>query len=146
MAEEPKESYGWVIVIVLLVLAFGLIETPVKPSGFLRPIVGKWIGGLTEEARPTQPDIPTITKDEACALVYNYLENKSNAMTVLTLRMKFLDMLDEDRRYFSAVYQGKGKWQVSALGQWSLYETSRVIEPADDDAREWLHLILQNTR
>ena len=143
-----KEN-GWILVIVVLVLAFGLIETPIKPSGFLRPLVGEWIGGLTEEARPTptiQPDVPTKTQDEVCALVYNYLENKITAMTVFALRMQYLDTLSKARPDFQAVYQSNGKWTVAALGQWNLYEASGVIEPADDNARKWLHYTQHWTR
>lgn len=139
----------WILVIVILVLAFGLIEIPVKPSGFLRPLVGKWIGGLTEEARPTptiQPDTPTLRSDEACALVYNYLENKITSMTVFSRRMQYLDTLSEARSDFQAVYQGNGKWIVAALGYWNLYEASGVIEPADDNARAWLRYIQQYTK
>lgn len=155
----------WILVIVLLVLTFGLIETPIKPSGFLRPLVGKWIGGLTEEAKPTptiQPDVPTLSQDEVCALVYNYLEAKGNAMTSILRRRQLLDWFGEARPYFTASYQGNGKWQVWGVGNdgvgargelsgvggglWNVYEKSGIVEPANDKAKELLSYIQWCTR
>ena len=109
---------------------------------------GLLIGCGAEAGRTptTQTDTPMLQSDEVCALVYNYLENKITAMTVFARRMQYLDTLSKARPDFQAVYQGNGKWTVAALGQWNLYEASGVIEPADDNARKWLHYIQQWTR
>ena len=155
MAGEQKTSYGWIIVAVLLVMAFGLIETPIKPSGFLRPMIGyfaKSIWSLVEESRPAptiQPEVATLTQDEVCALVYNYLNSKATSMTDIQKKIEVLSNLATAKPYFAANYLGNGKWQVKALGfgnneghwvfyynagLWNLYEASRTIEPANNDA------------
>ena len=145
----------WILVIVLLVLAFGLIEIPIKPSGFLRPVVGKWIGGLTEEASPIpaiQPDMPTLTQDEVRALVYNYLEARASLVSPIGIRQPLLTALATARPYSTATYKGDGKWQISGLGYglededwvfnygglWNFYEVSRAIEPANGEASQLL--------
>ena len=141
-----KKNDIWTLVVMVLVLAFlasGIVENPI--SKIARNAVGDVQKYWTTPA-PIKPDVPTITQDEVCALVYKYLENKINAMTVFTLRMSYLNTLNEARPDFQAVYQGKGKWTVAALGQWNLYQASGVIEPTDDKAREWLYYIQRYTK
>ncbi|MBN2463855.1 MAG: hypothetical protein JXB43_09700 [Dehalococcoidia bacterium] len=151
---KQKTSSGWskgqwilVIVLVLVFLASGIVDNPI--SRMARNAVGDvqkyWTTPKIQTATPTKTDVATLTQDEVCALVYNYLENKINAMTHLSLRMSCLNTLNKARPDFHAVYQGKGKWTVAALGQWNLYEASGVIEPADDKAREWLYYIQRRT-
>ena len=130
-------------IIVILVLALGLC--------------GCQTTGTTKPA-PTKADVATLTQDEVCALVYNYLENKIASVSVVPLRLSLLDALGKARPYFQAVYQGNGKWQVRALGGgslgsggrlasynydglWNLYEASGVIEPANSEASELLQFI-----
>ena len=108
------------------------------------------LGGCSTATEPTktQPDTSVLGSDEACALVYNYLQGKATAMTHFTLRQQLLGVLDTTRPYFVANYKGNGKWQVSAVGidqafsytggVWNLYETSRAIEPANDQASKLL--------
>ena len=120
-----KKNNILILVIVLSVLASGLIidipiVTPiVKP---IKPLVvgfGRGIWGLIEETRPTptiQPDVPTRTQDEACALIYDYLENKVSSMSAVPYRINLLNTLGKARPDFQAVYQDNGKWQVSAIG------------------------------
>lgn len=118
-------------ILVILVLASGLVV------------------GCGQEVRSTpviQPDVPTRTQDEVCALVYDYLETKGSLISAVPYRMDLLDALGKARPHFQAVYQGNGKWVVAALGQWNLYEASGVIEPIDDDARGWLRYIQYWTR
>ena len=118
-------------ILVVLVLASGLVI------------------GCEQEARRTptiQTDTPTLHKDEVCALVYDYLENKITDMTISGLRRQYFGTLSKARPDFQAVYQGNGKWTVAALGQWNLYEASGVIEPTDDNARDWLYYIQLFTR
>ena len=104
-----------------------------------------------------------MSEDEACALVYNYLETQAEAAIggpkdfCYHWRMQFLDTLGKARQQFSAFYQGNGKWRVSALGKgsevvdgenkeyyyyggglWNLYETTRIVEPANDKAQALL--------
>jgi hypothetical protein len=120
-------------ILVILVLALGLGGC--QTTGITKPV-------------PTKTDMPTMSQDEVCAMVYNYLENKGTAMTIFTQRMQFLDTLGKARPQFQAVYQGNGKWAVSTaplLGQWNLYEASGVIEPADDNATNWLYYIQRFT-
>ena len=116
------------------------------------PLGGCQTTGTTE----TQVDMPTLGNDEVCALVYNYLQNKATAMTTRLYREHLLGVLDKARPYFVANYKGNGKWQVSALGRgvkdedwffyysgglWNLYEASRTIEPANDQATKLLSYI-----
>jgi len=95
-----------------------------------------------------------MTQDEACAMVYNYLQGKATAMTHFTFRQQQLGVLDSARPHFEASYQGKGKWQVLAVGiggytnindicsgLWNVYEASEVIEPANDPATMLLSYI-----
>ena len=141
-----KKSDIWQIVVVVLILAFlasGIWENPI--SKLARSTVGAVQKYWTTPV-PIKPDVPTRTQDEVCALVYNYLENKINAMTMLTLRMSYLNTLNKDRPDFRAVYQGRGKWEVAALGYWNVYEASGVVEPADDNARNWLYYFQLYTR
>ena len=91
-------------------------------------------------------DKPLFTADEACALVNNYLESKGESV-IIGWRRAFLSTLSNARPQFSALYQGNGKWDVWALGRdyetgflysgglWNLYEASRIVEPANDQAR-----------
>jgi len=113
------------------------------------------LGGCSTATEPTktQPDTPILGSDEACALVYNYLQGKATAMTHFVLRQQLLGVLDTTRPYFVANYKGNGKWQVSAVGidldqtfshtggLWNLYEVSGAIEPANDQATKLLSYI-----
>lgn len=129
----------------------------------LLSVIGCSGGGDGQGNPPTiQPDVPTMTQDEVCALVHNYLETRGNAMTLFVKRLELLDWLNKARPYFTATYQGNGKWQVWAVGNdgvgakgvlaggwgglWNLYENSGVIEPANDKARELLSYIQWYTR
>ena len=81
------------------------------------PLGGCQTTGTTE----TQVDTPTFRNDEVCALVYNYLEERTTSVSAISApairrRMNLLDQLGKARPYFKAVYQGNGKWQVSAIG------------------------------
>ena len=103
--------------------------------------------GPTQTPPPAKTEVvtPIFRNDEVCALVYNYLDNKVTSMTDITQRKVTLHLLGEARPYFIANYQSNGKWQVWALGigeenwtynggLWNLYEASRAIEPANDQA------------
>lgn len=118
------------------------------------------IVGCSKKDEPFEiPTSSVMSEDEACATVYSYLETKAGAATVgpqdycYHWRMQFLDTLGKARQQFSAFYQGNGKWRVSALGKysevvdgankeyysyggglWNLYETTRIVEPANDQA------------
>jgi hypothetical protein len=90
------------------------------------------------------------------------LEAKGNAMTIIVRRRQLLDWFGEARPYFTASYQGNGKWQVWGVGNdavgasgdfsgkgdglWSVYEKSVIVEPANDKARELLNYIQWCTR
>ncbi len=134
-------------IMVVLVLASGLVV------------------GCGQEVKPTptiQPDVPTMTQDEVCALVYSYLEARGNAMTDSPKRLEILFILNGAFPHFRATYQSNGKWQVWAVGNdgvgtsgnltvgwgglWDVYENSGVIEPANDKARELLSYIQWYTR
>lgn len=119
--------------------------------------------GCGQEARQTptiQTDTPTLRSDEVCVLVYNYLEARASLVSSIGLRQPLLTALAIARPYFTATYQGNGKWQVSALGYglkdedwvfnygglWNLYEVSRAIEPANGEASDLLLYIQRRTR
>lgn len=141
MAGEQKSSYGWIIVAVLLVAFFVFVD----PSCFFKqplvaPLVapfGKWIGGLTELVRPTptiQPDVATLTQDEVCALVYNYLETRASSVSSIGIRQPLFSALTIGRPYSTATYKGNGKWQVSAMGlgiKVNLYEFKEILQPEE---------------
>jgi len=147
-----------ILVLVLVFLASGIVENPI--SRIARSVVGN-----VQEAWTTpkiQPDMPTRTQGEVCALVYSYLENKVSSVSAVPYRMNLLNALDMARPYFQAVYQGNGKWQVRALGcsinnyyhvesysysgLWNFYEASGVIEPANGEASELLRYIQRWTQ
>lgn len=150
----------WGIVFVVIVMAFlasGIWENPISK------IAKNAVGDVQKYwTTPTiQPDVPTITQDEVCAMAYNYLE--ARASLVSSYRQSLLTTLAKAKPYFTATYQGKGKWQVSALGygpkeeandwyfyygggQWNLYESSKTIEPANAQATALLLYIQQRTK
>lgn len=114
----------------------------------------------TTETMPTKVDEPTLTQDEVCALVYNYLEARASSVSAIGIRNPLLKALVIARPYSTASYRGNGKWQVSALGYglkdedwvfnygglWNLYEVSKAIEPANGDASALLLYIRYNTK
>ena len=88
----------------------------------------------TTKTVPIKTDVATLTQDEVCALVYNYLENKVASVSAVPRRLKLLDTLGKARPYFQAVYQGNGKWQVSAIGygvEVNLDEYKETLKPED---------------
>ncbi len=134
-----------ILILVMLVLAL--------------PLSGCWATETTKPV-PTKTDVPTLTQDEVCALVYNYLEAKATSMSASAVRQQLFTLIGEARPYFTATYLGNGKWQVSALGYglkdkdwffyysgglWYLYEVSRTIEPANDQATALLLYIHRYT-
>lgn len=132
--------------VLILVLALGLVGCSYGDQK------GYEEGYKAGSKGQTKVDTPVFRNDEACALVYNYLGNKFTSMTDIIQRIPSLGILDEARPYFSAKYQGNGKWVVSALGSsegkwssngglWNLYEASRTIEPANDQATELIRYI-----
>jgi hypothetical protein len=119
------------------------------------------IVGCSKKDEPFVPPTSSVMgEDEACALVYNYLETRAKAAiggvgpaypppaNCSIWRKQFLDTLVEQRQKFSAFYQGNGKWLVYddehkdyyyyGGGLWNLYETTRIVEPANDQARALL--------
>jgi len=133
--------------------------TPILVILYALGLSGCW---ATETAKPVPAkiDVPTLTQDEVCAMVYNYLEARASSVVI---RQPLLTALSKARPYFTATYQGNGKWQVSALGYgpkekftdwffyysgglWNLYEASRTIEPANDKATALLFYIQQRTK
>lgn len=103
-------------VLVLLVLASGLLI------------------GCGQGARPIPTptiDLPSLRSDEVCALVYNYLERQVTAMTIgLDRRQLLATQLGQQRPYFTASYQGNGKWQVLALGNDGAGAHGQLLLPA----------------
>jgi predicted small lipoprotein YifL len=122
------------------------------------------LSGIVGCSKKDEPFVPpassVMSEDEACALVYSYLETRAKAaiggvgplvappVQASIWRRQFLDTLVEQRQKFSASYQGNGKWLVYddehkdyyyySGGLWNLYEASRIVEPANDQARELL--------
>ena len=135
-------------ILVIVVLALGL--SGCRATGIMKSV-------------PTETDVATLTQDEVCAIVYNYLESKAAATTLsFSKRLELVDWLGKARPYFRASYQGNGKWQVWAVGNdvvgakggfvggwgglWNVYENSGVVEPANDKAVELLSYIQWLTR
>ena len=142
--------------VLILVLALGLggcsdgKEEGYKTGSNERPSTP--VPTQTPPPAKTEVDTPIFRNDEVCALVYNYLDNKATSMTDITQQKVTLFLLGEARPYSIANYQGKGKWQVLAVGigeinwtynggLWNLYEASRAIEPANDQATKLLSYI-----
>ena len=143
-----KKNDIWTLVVIVIVLAFlasGIIENPI--SQIAKNAVGDVQKYWTPPV-PTKKDVPTLTQDEACALVYNYLEARASSVSPIGIRQPLLTALAIARPYSTATYQGSGKWQISGLGYgqkdgkwvfnsdglWNLYEVSRAIEPANGEA------------
>ena len=74
-------------------------------------------------------------------MVYNYLEAKVSSISDNDARLRVLALIATGRQSFTATYLGNGKWQVSGYGLWNLYETSKTIEPANDETRAMLIFI-----
>jgi hypothetical protein len=112
------------------------------------------LAGCGQRTKPTKSlttnpvSKSVMTGDEVKALIYNYLESRATSITNMSLRMNFLGYLAKARPYSSTKYQGNGKWQIQYIGfqgqipsgnltgdgLWNLYETSGVIEPANNEA------------
>ena len=135
-----KAMKRYLIPILVILLALGLS--------------GCWATGTTTPV-PIKTDVPTISQDEVCALVYSYLEARASSVSSIYIRQPLLTSIGIARPYFTATYQGNGKWQVSALGYglkdkdwvfnygglWNFYEASKTIEPANDQATALLSYI-----
>ncbi len=107
------------------------------------------------EPEPTQqPDVPSMSENEACAVVYDSLQSYVNELKTL-LRISVQQTLNKARPSFHAVYIGKGQWEVKALGYgyltadekwyyyytggtWNVYETTGIVEPGNTKARNIL--------
>lgn len=159
---EVKEKRIWALFIFVIVIAFlasGIWENPISK------IAKNAVGDVQKYwTTPTiQPDVAILTQDEACALVYNYLEARASSITTVNIRLNLLTTLSKARPYFTATYQGNGKWQVSALGYgpteksndwffyypgglWNLYEALKTIEPANNQATALLIYIQRYTK
>lgn len=68
-----------------------------------------------QTGEPTPVDVPSISENEACAMVNNYLQVQINNM-IKSKRMSCQKTINEAAPYFSATYIGKGRWRVAALG------------------------------
>lgn len=115
---------------------------------------------VTTKAISTNADVPTLSRDEVCAMVYNYMEARASSVSNLSIRQPLLAAIGIARPYFTATYQSNGKWQVSALGYgikdnnlvfnydglWNVFETSETIEPANDQASQLVSYIQKYTR
>jgi len=108
--------------------------------------------GQTEE--PTLVDVPSISENEARAMVTHYLQVLINDLE-LEQRVAMQGILNKAAPSFSATYVEKGQWRVEALGYaynadekvwwyyyegglWNVYETSTIVEPFNTQARALL--------
>jgi hypothetical protein len=82
-------------------------------------------------ATETSTDVPSLSENEVCAIVYNYLQSRVDTMTSSFRRVSIQNALPKARPHFNAVYIGNGQWSVNALGygydsdeeQWYFYYT-----------------------
>lgn len=99
---------------------------------------------------PDKTDLPSISHNEACAMVYDYLQTQINSMSPRALLLLQLQpVLTQAQPYFRATYLGKGQWSVSALGYdtnkyyfdgglWYVYESSKIVQPVNSKATQLL--------
>ena len=59
-----------------------------------------------------------LTEDEACALVYSYLDSEVALLPKSSTRLTLMNALAEARELSVAGYRGNGKWYVWALGRY----------------------------
>jgi len=107
-----------------------------------------------QTGEPTPVDVPSISENEACAMVVNYLQVQINDLRKVQ-RMAMQNTLSKAAPSFSATYVGKGQWRVEALGYgydkdeeewyfyykgglWNIYEASKIVEPINAQARNLL--------
>lgn len=114
------------------------------------------VGCSKDEEPPSDipPDIPSLSDKEVCAMVYNYLQYQVDDMAKGP-RMHMQSTLNKAAPSCRAVYMGKGRWSVNALGygyntqeeewyyyytggQWNVYEASGIVEPSNTKARNLL--------
>jgi hypothetical protein len=99
---------------------------------------------------------PSISQDEACSIVYRYMQSKVNSMPN-RISWDCQKTLNFSMRYFKGNYQGEGKWDILALGyyqnsvgkgeycydcgKWYVFEKSQTVQPANQPAynllQEW---------
>lgn len=108
--------------------------------------------GQTRE--PTAIDMPSISENEARALVTNYLQVQINGLTA-EQRIAMQGILNKAAPSFVATYVNKGQWRVEALGYaynadekvwwyyykgglWNVYENSKIVEPFNTQAYDLL--------
>jgi hypothetical protein len=130
----------WVLPIIV---AVGIVATLVCSCG-------------NENAPP--PDVPTLSRDAVCAIVYNYLKSEIDDIERAGIRIRAFEVLNEGAPQFVAVYASQGRWTVSALGygydpakkewlyyyiggSWDVYEMTGVVEPRNDMARALLEYL-----
>lgn len=100
--------------------------------------------------------VPSLSEEEACALVYTYLQSRIDEMAARA-GCYAQEALNKAAPHFYASYVGKGQWSVKALGfdyntqkkdwhyyyvggLWYVYESSRIVEPGNTQARNLLTL------
>lgn len=95
---------------------------------------------------PTKTDTPSINQSEACAMVFNYLQNRINSKTQ-SVRLFLQPQLTNAAPYFRAHYMNGGQWSVMALGYdtcdgglWYVYESSKIVQPVNEQATRLMEL------
>ena len=134
---HPKRLLSQVFALILLVVAISITGCS---------------NGQAEEPPPV--DVPSISGNEARAMVTNYLQVQINDL-IKPQSMAMQNLLNKAAPSFSATYIGKGQWRVVALGYgyntdeeewryyykgglWNVYETSKIVEPYNTQARNLL--------
>ena len=134
---HPKRLLSQVFALILLLVAISITGCS---------------NGQAEE--PTPVDVPSISENEARAMVTNYLQIQSNDL-IKALSIRMQKRLNEAAPYYSATYVGDGQWRVAALGYgyntdeeewwfyykgglWNVYEASKIVEPYNTQARNLL--------
>ena len=106
----------------------------------------------------TPADVPSLSKNEVCAIVYNYLQSEIQGLTFIGVSQGLQNAISNARSSCSTTYVGEGQWSVNALGygyyseeekwyfyhtggRWNVYETSRITEPSNTQANNLLEYI-----
>ena len=92
----------------------------------------------------TPADVPSLSKNEVCAIVYNYLQSEIQGITFIGVSQGLQNAISNARSSCSTTYVGEGQWSVNALGygyyseeeKWYFYHTGGKLIPELDHEYE----------
>ncbi len=140
------------ILAVITIVSLGMLScSSSSPSSTSSP----W--NPTSPTAETPVGTPSFSESEIRAMVRNYLQSQIDRAAKYA-RLSFSSTLTEASPKFSATYFGNGEWRVQGLGgeynsddaqyyyyhtggEWKVYETSLIVEPANAKAESFLRRV-----